>query len=235
MTIDLQNIIDLDCYPIHLTETENYGNLLDRARIDIERDGCAVLHGFVRASAIPKLVDEADRVAPAAHRSYNRTNAYFTEDDESLDAKHPVRRFYDRSNAFVPADNFGQESVLRAIYEWAPFAPFVQAVLQEERFFRYADPLADVIIHVVEPGGGFPWHFDTNNYTITLAIQNGDVGGLFQYVPNLRTPENENYEGVRAVLDDRSDKVKSLASLELAGENPPRDGHHCFGEFSPIQ
>ena len=211
LSIDLGRIIDLDRYPIDRTETRAYGAMLDRVRCDLARDGCAVLAGFVRASAIATLVTEAERVSPFAHRSFNRTNAYFTEDDESLPCGHPVRRFYERSNAFVPADNFGPDSSLRAVYEWEPFAPFVRTVLEEEHFYRYADPLADVIINVVESGGGFPWHFDTNNYTITLAIQNGDEGGLFEYVPNLRTPEFENYDGVRAVLDGKRDNVRSLA------------------------
>lgn len=211
MGINVGDVIDLDRYPIHQTDSGEHHALVDRVRGDLARDGCAVLSGFVRPSAVAELVAEADHVAPFAHRSFNRTNAYFTEDDESLPHEHPVRRFYDRSNAFVPADNFGPDSTLRAIYEWEPFAPFAQAVLGEEHFYRYADPLADVIINVVEPGGGFPWHFDTNNYTITLAIQNGDEGGLFEYVPNLRTPEFENYEGVRAVLDAEHDGVRSLA------------------------
>jgi hypothetical protein len=68
---------------------------------------------------------------------------------------------------------------------------------------------------VVEEGGGFPWHFDTNNYTVTLAIQNGEGGGEFEYAPWLRDAADENYAGVEAVLDGRSDpmnfRVKSLA------------------------
>lgn len=230
MSIELKDILDLDNYPLHLPESDDYGALLANARASIKRDGCAVLRGFARASAIKHFVDEADQVASAAHRSYNRTNAYFT--DENLAPEHPVRRFYERSNAFVPADNFGPDSVLRAIYEWAPFAPFVQAVLQEEHFYRYADPLADVIINVVEPGGGFPWHFDTNNYTITLAIQNGESGGFFQYVPNLRTPENENYADVQAVLDGDTTGVKSLA-LE-PGDLQLFKGRYALHRVSPV-
>ena len=44
-------------------------------------------------------------------------------------------------------------------------------------------------------------HFDTNNYTVTLAIQNAESGGDFEYSPHLRTPTDENYAGVEAVLD----------------------------------
>jgi hypothetical protein len=202
--------VDTERYPIDRFGSAECEALLARIRADLEADGCAVLKGFVPAERIGELVAEADRVSPEAHRSYNRTNAYFTTDDPTLPESHPKRKFYDRSNAFVPADNFGPESILRAIYEWPAFAPFVQAALQEDRFFPYADPLADVIINVVEEGGGFPWHFDTNNYTVTLAIQNGEGGGMFEYAPWLRDATDENYEGVGTVLDGRSDRVKSL-------------------------
>ncbi len=208
--LDVTGYLDLERCPIDRPGSPGYDALMAETRGALGQDGCAILKGFVRPDRIADLVAEADRVAPAAHRSFNRTNAYFTKDDPSLPESHPARRFYDRSNAFVPADNFGSDSILRAIYEWPAFAPFIQSALEEERFYPYADPLADLIVNVVEEGGGFPWHFDTNNYTVTLAIQNGEAGGLFEYAPRLRSAEHENYTGVGAVLDGRSDKVKSL-------------------------
>ena len=205
-----EDYIDMDCFPIDQPNSEVYADMMGAVRADLEKDGCAVLTGFIRRERLPELVGEAERVAPAAHRSYNRTNAYFSTDDVTLPEEHPVRRFYDRSNAFVPADNFGDDSILRCVYEWEPFAPFIKDALQESEFYRYADPLADVIINVTEPGGGFPWHFDTNNYTVTLAIQNGEAGGEFEYCPGLRTREDENYDGVQAVLDGDRGSVHSL-------------------------
>ncbi|MEM7671626.1 MAG: hypothetical protein AAF317_21315, partial [Pseudomonadota bacterium] len=161
-TSDFSHLIDLSAYPLDRPRSLPYQRLLDGVQADLERDGCAVLKGFVRGTALPDLVAEADRAAPNAHRSFNRTNVYFSKDDPSLPPDHPARQFYDRSNAFVPADNFGSDSLLRSIYEWPAFEGFVQSALGEARFYRYADPLADVIVNVVEEGGGFPWHFDTN-------------------------------------------------------------------------
>ncbi len=149
-------------------------------------------------------------MAHLGHRNFNRTNPYFTEIPPDIPDSHPLRRFYERSNAFVPADNFGDDSIIRAIYEWPAFAPFIQEVLDEPSFFKYADPLADVTINLAEEGNGFPWHFDTNNYTVTLAIQNAEHGGEFEYSPNLRTPADENYEGVGRVLDGDQSLIRTL-------------------------
>lgn len=227
-----ESLIDLARYPLHQPGTEAHAAMLAIVRADLDRDGCAVLKGFVRSAAVPVLEADAERAAPMAHRSFNRTNAYFTQDDPTLPETHPARQFYDRSNAFVPADNFGPESPLRAIYEWAPFSAFVQEALQEERFFRYADPLADVIVNVVEPGGGFPWHFDTNNYTVTLAIRNGDAGGDFEYAPWLRSATDECYDDVSAVLSGRSDRVRRL-TLE-PGDLQIFKGRYALHRVTPI-
>ncbi|MDJ0946871.1 MAG: hypothetical protein QNJ30_25765 [Kiloniellales bacterium] len=208
--VDAASYIDLDRYPIGDPDTGGYRRLVSGVRAELAEDGCAVLRGFIPGDRVGDLAREAEAVACKGHRSFCRTNAYFTKDRPDLPESHPLRRFYDRSNAFVPADNFGADSILRAIYEWPPFPAFVQAALGETRFHRYADPLADVIINVVEAGEGFPWHFDTNNYTVTLAIQNGVEGGEFEYCANLRTPSDENYPGVREVLDGVSRRPKTL-------------------------
>jgi hypothetical protein len=201
--------VDTGRYPIDRTGPARDA-LVGRLRGALDADGCAVLKGFVPAARLAELVAECDRVAVHGHRNFSRTNAYFTQDRPDLPASHPLRRFYDRSNAFVPADNFGADSILRAIYEWPAFATFIQAALGEARFHRYADPLADVIVNLTESGDGFPWHFDTNNYTVTLAIQNAECGGDFQYSPHLRTPTDENYAGVAAVLDGERGLIRTL-------------------------
>jgi predicted 2-oxoglutarate/Fe(II)-dependent dioxygenase YbiX len=62
---------------------------------------------------------------------------------------------------------------------------------------------------MAEEGNGFPWHFDTNNFTVTLAIQNAESGGAFEYAPNIRAG-GENFEEVSRVLAGTSNKVKTL-------------------------
>ncbi len=208
---DPLDYIDVGLFPIHQVESDGYGALIRSIRADLAKDGCAVLKGFIEPDRIPELVREADQVAPEAHASKNRTNVYFSQDDETLPQDHPKRRFYDRSNAFIPADNFGAESILRAIYEWQPFFDFIRDALDEDEdsFFKYADPLADVIVNMADEGNGFPWHFDTNNYTVTLAIQNAEEGGDFEYAANIRKGD-ENFEVVKDVLDGKSDLITKL-------------------------
>ena len=209
MKIIASEYVDLIKYPIHEVGPARKA-LINESNLAIKDDGCVVLKGFIKQERISELVAECDRVESQGHRNFTRTNPYFLSDREDLPLTHPLRRFYDRSNAFVPADNFGSESILRAIFDWPAFSPFVKEVLGEENFFPYADPLADVTVNLAEEGGGFPWHFDTNNYTVTLAIQNAERGGDFEYSPMVRSLTDENYEIVEKVLDGDKDLIRTL-------------------------
>lgn len=201
-------LIDYGRYPI-AQEGAARDALVAKVRADLDNDGCAVIKGFLTQNGIAALAREADGAADKGHRSYNRTNVYFTKDDPSLPADDPRRQFFDRSNAFVPADNFEREGPLRTIHDSHGFDQFIKDCLQEDKFYRYADPLADVIVNAAEAGNGFPWHFDTNNFTVTIAIQNAEGGGAFEYAPRIREGD-ENFAEVSRVLNGTSDRVKVL-------------------------
>lgn len=224
--------IDLNRYPIHQPESEAYRTLLAQIQAELAGDGCAVLKSFVHAKGVEALCSEADSLSDKAFSSSARTNAYFGVDDPTLPPEHPVRRFYERSNAFIAADNFERSGPLRQVHDFPGFDSFVQQCLQAENFYRYADPLADVIVNQAVEGEGFPWHFDTNNFTVTLAIQNAEDGGTFEYAPNIRR-DSENFEEVQAVLDQQSDKVHKL---ELQpGDLQIFKGRYSLHRVSPLR
>ncbi|MFZ8879438.1 MAG: HalD/BesD family halogenase [Paracoccaceae bacterium] len=227
---DVQNLVNIDAYPIHV-DGEKRDAVLNNVRDSLAFDGCAVLKNFLTPEGIAALTQEADAVAEHAHRSYNRTNVYFTADDETLPENDPRRRFYDRSNAFIPADNFQTDGALRSIHDFDGFDRFIQDCFQEDAFYRYADPLADVIINMAVEGNGFPWHFDTNNFTVTLAIQNADGGGAFEYAPGIRKG-SENFSEVCRVLDGTSDLINVL-ELE-PGDLQLFRGRHSLHRVTPL-
>ena len=208
MPFTSSDLIDYERYPINRDGAAR-DILVERVRSDLASDGCAVIKRFLTAKGIAALAAEADGVAEKGHRSFNRTNAYFTKDDPSLPPDDPRRQFFDRSNSFVPADNFPKDGPLRTVHDSRGFDDFIKDCLQETEFHRYADPLADVIVNVAEEGNGFPWHFDTNNFTVTIAIQNAEEGGAFEYAPRIRAGD-ENFAEVARVLNGTSDKVKVL-------------------------
>src|SRR6056300_987411 len=225
-----QDLINLDRYPSHADGASRVA-LVERAQQDLARDGCAVLKGFLSQKGKNAITAEADGVADKGHRSFNRTNVYFTADDPSLPDSDPRRRFFERSNSFIAADNFAATGALRTVHDFPAFDPFIKECLQQDAIYRYADPLADVIINMAGEGNGFPWHFDTNNFTVTLAIQNAERGGDFEYAPWLRKGD-ENYDEVSRVLDGTSETVKVL-KLE-PGDLQLFQGRYSLHRVAPL-
>lgn len=225
--------IDLSRYPI-ASDSAARDAVLAQVRADLNKQGCAVLKGFLTPQGVAAAVAEADAVADKGHRSFSRTNAYFTAEDDTLPEGDPRRQFFDRSNAFVPADNFADDGPLRQVFDSPGFDDFIRECLQEPKdgFFRYADPLADVIVNAAQEGNGFPWHFDTNNFTVTLALQNADSGGAFEYAPMIRDSQDEQFDDVAAVLNGQSDRVVSL-TLE-PGDLQLFKGRYSLHRVAPL-
>lgn len=204
------NGVRLDLYPIHELKNTTCRRLVARCRTALDAVGCCSLPGFLTPAALEAMTALSREVAAEAYISKIRTNVYFGTDDPALPANHPRRMFMDRSSAFVPADAIRAGSVQRRLYDWPPFLPFIAACLGEERLHKYADPVADTILNVVGPGEEFPWHFDTNDFSVSVLTQAAEAGGRFEFAPNVRSARDENYDGVRRVLEGEREGVLSL-------------------------
>ena len=93
-------------------------------------------------------------------------------------------------------------SPLHRLYASGIFKQFVAACVGEERVFEYADPLAGLVATILPPAGRYPWHYDTNEFVLTIMTQAPDGGGTFEYCKDLRSPGDENLHGLGEVLID---------------------------------
>ncbi len=203
-------IIDLDRYPIHDPESPKHGELLAHCRAGLRRDGCCSVQDFIRPDAIASFAEMLLRLLPEVHRPREPVSPYGGEDDPSLPADHPRRRRFIRGGGFICADRLDQHSGLWSFFDWPATTRFMMAAFETEPLHRYADPLASLATNVMTEGDAFPWHFDTNELTVSIMVQAPEAGGTFEYVPDLRTPGEENYGAVRRVLDGGRDGVQRL-------------------------
>ena len=60
---------------------------------------------------------------------------------------------------------------------------FLRDCLETDAVYCYADPLAGLTANVLDPGQQFAWHFDTNEFAVTVLVDAADEGGVFEYVP----------------------------------------------------
>lgn len=204
------SVVNIARYPVHLSGTRALAEVVTGIRSALDADGCAVLPGFLTADGLSALTGEArDRIERVYYSPERRCNVYFDDGDTTLAPEHPRNRFLPRTNGFITADCFGPETCSRELYAWAPLASFLARCLGRDELFVYDDPVSNMIVNVSRQGQEFNWHFDTNEFTITLLLQAAETGGDFEYVPALRTPTDERYDAVGRVLDgDRSDVRK---------------------------
>lgn len=193
-------VVDTDRYPLSEPSSAAWQNVVSRARRELQTVGCCVLPGFVRPTECDALRQECATVAPLAYYDVESVNAYNIAVGSSLPAAHPGRFAMRRGNAFVARDQIPADFAVHQLYTSEEFQRFVASCFDLPRIHELADPLAGLCVNVVTPGMEHPWHFDTNEFAVSLLTQAPEAGGDFEYCPNIRTAQSENLADVAAVL-----------------------------------
>jgi len=192
-------IIDTDRYPIDRPGPAR-DDLIAQCRTQLARTGCVVLEGFVTPEALTQMNAEGRELAPGAHFNTTQTNCYSSGDDPSLPADHPKRVFMERTNGFVAGDLIGPDYAVRRFYSDPTLREFVAECMNTDTIHEYGDPLGHLVFNVLRPGTQHPWHFDNNEFIVTLLTQKAKAGGVFEYCPRIRSDEDENIDAVAATL-----------------------------------
>ncbi len=202
--------IDLERYPIHELSQPSGLDLLKRCRRDIQSSGVCLLQGFLQSQAVDAITAEANARLDKAFFCHNTHNAYLKDDDASFPQEHPRRRRLQTDVGSIACDYLPADGVLCRLYQWDALTQFIGKVLDHDAFYRGEDPLGALSINVFEPGGGHSWHFDESHFTVTIMIQPAEKGGVFEYVSNIRTADNDNFEEVGRILDGEHPGVLEL-------------------------
>lgn len=208
--IRLEEFLNLEDFPLHDLASTRRREVVEACQAQLQEDGCCVVPGFITPSAIESMRDEALRLMTHVKRTNSSHNPYFEPEDTSYPETHPKRRFQHRTNTFISSHLLESQSVLRKFYDSDVIVHFLSECLQFAPMYRWADPIGCSPYSMMYDGDIFPWHFDGNEFTVTILIQESDEGGEFEYCPNLRRPGEENFKGVEAVLDGDRSVVKTL-------------------------
>jgi hypothetical protein len=201
----LADVIDLDRYPIDRLDSPAGQDLVARCRRELAAAGASVLDGFIRPAAVAAVVDWAMTAMPKAYRTDTVHNVYFTDDEPGLPAGDPRRIRVRSAKGALAYDQIPPGSPLRVAYESAGLTAFVGAALGRDVLYRHADKLGALNVMYYSRGDEHGWHFDGADFVVTLMLQAPLAGGQFEYVPMLRSADDENQDGVRRLLQgDRS-------------------------------
>lgn len=208
----LAQVADTERYPLAEPDSAGWAAAVSRTRAELAKTGCCVLPDFIRPALRDALRAECAKIAPSAHYDVETVNAYNIDVGTPLPDDHPGRITVERGNAFVARDRVPADALIHRLYTNGLFQRFVASCFGLPRVHELADPLSGLVLNVVGPGMEHPWHFDTNEFTVSLLTQEPEDGGVFEYCPNIRTAERENFADVRDVLTGRGDRlVRRLA------------------------
>ena len=225
-------MVDMGRYPIAELERPQARALIERCRVTLDDNGALSLPGFIRPEAAHALAAEARDLAPLAFEIRTEHTCYFEPADEAFPEDHPRRRLLFSRKGGVAADHIGETAMLNRLYLWDGLMAFIAAVLGEDRLYRHADPMAALNINVFDPGQSLDWHFDRADFSVTLSIETAEEGGVFEYVPALRAPDDENYDGVTRVIEGAAGDLRTL-SFE-AGTLALFRGHYALHRVTPV-
>ncbi|CAO5170656.1 Fe2OG dioxygenase domain-containing protein [Frankia sp. AiPs1] len=230
----ISDLVDTTCYPVTDPTSPLWWNVVSRARHDLHTDGCCVLPGFIQPSAFRALAAECASVAGHAYDRVENVNAYNIPVDAALPADHPARITMRRGNAFVARDQIPAAFDIHRLYRSEDFRHFVAACFGLPRVHELADPLAGLCLNVISPGLEHPWHFDTNEFAVSLLTQEPQIGGTFEYCPNIRTAQAENFADVRAVLTGTDNRLVHRLTVH-PGDLQLFLGRYSMHRVSPVQ
>jgi hypothetical protein len=185
----IDQLIDVDRYPLPRPGEPDWLDLVTEVRRQLRSTGCAQLDGFIRPAAVAAMRDEIARMAQQIPIRRHRASVYARGDAEAdLSDDDPRTRRLEWFAGHVTRDMFTPFDATLQLYVSPAVKRFVAACVGCDRVYEYADPLAGVVATVLPPGGTYPWHYDSNEFVVTIMTQAPEAGGEFEFVPDLRSP-----------------------------------------------
>ena len=226
----MQDIIDLDTYPLDKPGTQGYDALVARCRRALARDGMFDLAGFLRPKALEQALAEVAAKQDQAFTPARDHNIYFRKEIPGLAPDHPALKPFRTANHTLCADQIG--GVLERLYEWPAFAAFLAACMEKPALYTMDDPLARLNVMTYREGEALNWHFDRSEFTTTILLQAPEQGGLFEYRTDLRSDIDPNYDGVAKMLAGMDPEVQRV-KLVAGGLNVFR-GRNTAHRVTPV-
>jgi hypothetical protein len=232
-TVSPPAMVDLDRYPVRDLGCTRAQQMLAQTRAALVATGAAELAGFLTPEGVRAVVEDAEKLAPRAHRSSGLGTAYLEMPGLALPQEHPRRWIGPYSVRAVAYDLIPHWSPLRLLYEWNQLAGLIAAILGRGPIYRYADPFGALNLAIMAEGDQLQWHFDQADFVVSLAIQSAELGGDFEVAPLVRAPDNENYPVVGSVL--AGDRARVVTLPMTPGTLLIFEGRHSLHRVSPIK
>jgi hypothetical protein len=207
-SMTLADLVDLERYP--LSDDAAFAPIVESCRRQLQESSFARLPGFLKAGAAQVMTTEVLDAIPRAYRREQSFSAYDEATSRTFASDHVRRRIHVSRQFVVAMDVLRKSGLMRTLYGDETLTRRIAQMLNEPTLFPLADPVMGCTATVMYDGDNHGWHFDLNDFVVSILLQAPEAGGTFDFAPNIRDDSDENYAGVAAALDGRSQAVRSI-------------------------
>jgi hypothetical protein len=207
-SMSLAELVDLERYP--LADEVAFAAIAAACRTQLEESSFARLPGFLKPGAAQAMTTEVLEAIPRAYRREQSFSAYDQKTSLEFGPDHVRRRIHKSRQFVVGMDVLPKSGLLRTLYGNDTLTGRIAQMLNEPALFPLADPVMGCTATAMYDGDNHGWHFDLNDFVVSILLQAPEAGGTFDFAPNIRDDADENYAGVAAALDGRSGAVRSI-------------------------
>ncbi len=199
MSYALTDLIDLERYPID-DLTGRGATLVDTCTARLRETAMCHLPGFVRTDALERIREEAVARQETTYWMRTERRAYSWRNPDEYPEGHAVGITSPNHIGTITTDAFPADSAFVSLFRLPELTRFLRAALEEPSLYPVGCPHLAANVKVMGKGCKHAWHFDQNESAVTFMIQNARGGGHYEYVPYLRSEDDENYDGVASLL-----------------------------------
>jgi len=228
----LNSIVNVNAYPIDDLGRPESLEVIARAKQQLNSTGACHFGGFLSDTGLADFLAEAQALESEAHMSDNWYTPYYGRPDSSYPAGHPLNSAVHFAVRYVSRTLLSKESPLRYLFEDSTLLHFLRALLPDEPLYRYSDSRGSLNYTVMTEGDELGWHFDACELVASILLRPPETGGTFEYIPAVRTAEDENFPAAASILGGEDDH-RTLVDF-LPGDMVLFRGRHSLHRVTPI-
>ena len=204
----LSELVDLQRYPLH--DDQAIRAVIEQCRTQLKQTSLACLPGFLSAAVAQAMTREVLDAIPRAHRREHSFSAYSEVDLSDYPSDHVRWRKHLNRQFVVATDILDRGGLLLSLYRDDTLRRRIAAMLNEPELYQLEDPVIGCTATAMFEGDTHGWHFDLNDFVVSILLQAPEAGGTCDFAPDLRDDGAENYAAVEAGLDGRSAALRSV-------------------------
>jgi hypothetical protein len=200
----MKNVINYERYPISKLDARQA--ILADARKQLAESGSASFPDFVHPDALQNMLDEGLAKYPLAHRRDQELTI-----NGKWDATAPAEAGLNHRTSpyrmwVLGSDLLSPHGAIRQLYLSEEMRDLIREAVEVPALFTVADPLIDVNLTYMADGDQHGWHYDGNEFVVSLILQLPERGGVFEYAPGASSLSSTEIEDI---LNGRSSLTRT--------------------------